>query len=58
LDAQRLYLTAIENNRAPLEHIRMTLEHVSNIAEIAITDAMDDEVTESTATTAGDNNNI
>ncbi|MDQ3961084.1 MAG: hypothetical protein M3230_01220 [Thermoproteota archaeon] len=58
MDAQRLYLTAIENDRVPLEHIRMTLEYVINIAEIAITDAMDDEVTESIAPTTGDNNNI
>jgi hypothetical protein len=36
----------------------MTLEYVNNIAEIAMTDAMDDEVTESIAPTTGDNNNI
>ncbi len=46
-------MTAIENDRVPdlhsidlpLEHIRMIVKYVSNIVEIAMTDAID-EVTE------------
>ncbi|MDQ3947827.1 MAG: hypothetical protein M3114_03610 [Thermoproteota archaeon] len=38
-------MTAIENDRVPLEYIRMTLKYVSNNAEIAMTYAID-EVTE------------